>query len=358
MKAADIAKLTEEALAEAGAAGSAEELEALRIKYLGRKGMLPAIMKGLKDIEPSERSEVGRGANELKKSLSEVLKSRKTELGERGGPRPQQPAIDCSLPGTWRPTGSMHPISLVIAEAVRIFGALGFTVAEGPDVETKYRNFEALNTPDHHPSLDPRDTFWLETGECLRTQTSPVQIRVMESRPPPVRIITPGRCYRRDTTDGRLGHEPQTVREGADHFSVKVDRASTHSRGNADPIRFGPFQAHEVQVVPRSTEIAVRAEIGQRNLDPAVALEHGHHAPPGSGDETLSGRLRERTLESAQRVFLSPSRRDRPGQHEAQRQYSAQHAGMKPPHSDPALSALLIASTMKFCIDGVWPRTC
>ena len=199
MDAREIAKLTEEALAAARSAGSAEELESVRIKYLGRKGLLPAIMKGLGGLDPSERAAVGRGANELKKSLSAILAERKAELAGSGGAG--KPAFDCSLPGMWRGTGTMHPISLVIAEAVRIFGSLGFTVAEGPDVETKYRNFEALNTADHHPSLDPRDTFWLETGECLRTQTSPVQIRVMESRPPPVRIITPGRCYRRDTTD-------------------------------------------------------------------------------------------------------------------------------------------------------------
>jgi phenylalanyl-tRNA synthetase alpha chain len=95
----------------------------------------------------------------------------------------------------------MHPVSRVIEDTIRIFWKLGFTVAEGPDVETAYRNFEALNTPAHHPSLDNQDTFWLETGELLRTQTSPVQIRVMEKQQPPVRIITPGRCYRRDTTD-------------------------------------------------------------------------------------------------------------------------------------------------------------
>jgi phenylalanyl-tRNA synthetase alpha chain len=90
---------------------------------------------------------------------------------------------------------------MVIQDVIRIFGRLGFTVADGPDVETRYHNFEALNTPDHHPSLDARDTFWFASGKCLRTQTSPVQIRVMQSQRPPVRIITPGRCYRRDTTD-------------------------------------------------------------------------------------------------------------------------------------------------------------
>ena len=196
----EIAKLKESALQECQAAGSTAELEAVRIKYIGRNGFLPQIMKGLKDVDPDERSEYGRVANEFKVQVSSALDSRKAELAEKGSADAKS-VFDYSLPGVWRPAGSKHPISKIIEEAIRIFGKLGFTVAEGPDVETGYHNFEALNTPAHHPSLDRTDTFWLETGELLRTQTSPVQIRMMESRKPPVRIITPGRCYRRDTTD-------------------------------------------------------------------------------------------------------------------------------------------------------------
>jgi len=200
MDAAQLDKVREDVLSEIGMAETDEAVEALRIKYLGRKGLLPAVMKGLKDASPEDRADLGRAANEFKVAVGELLQQRKDELGSAAGSGKKKP-FDCSLPGRWRGKGSMHPVSMIIEEAARIFGRLGFTVAEGPDVETKYNNFDALNTPEHHPALDAQDTFWLETGELLRTQTSPVQIRVMKGRKPPVRIITPGRCYRRDTTD-------------------------------------------------------------------------------------------------------------------------------------------------------------
>ena len=200
MKAEDIATLKTQALNEARSARDSNGLEAVRIKYLGRKGLLPEIMKGLKDLAPDERSKAGQEANALKQELSALLEAAKSGL-QATAKKGKASVFDYTLPGNWRGLGSRHPISMVIEETIRIFAELGFTVAEGPDVETKHHNFDALNTPEHHPSLDRTDTFWLETGELLRTQTSPVQIRVMESRKPPVRIITPGRCYRRDTTD-------------------------------------------------------------------------------------------------------------------------------------------------------------
>jgi len=198
MKAAEIQKLKEDALREGGAAAGLQDLEAVRVKYLGRNGHLPRIMKELKDVPPEERSDAGRAANEFKLEIAALLDGRKNRLEADA---PKALAIDYTLPGRWPRVGAIHPISRVIEDTIRVFSRLGFTVAEGPDVETQYHNFDALNTPAHHPSLDPADTFWLETGELLRTQTSPVQIRVMETRQPPVRIITPGRCYRRDTTD-------------------------------------------------------------------------------------------------------------------------------------------------------------
>ena len=199
MNASDIAALKEQALQEAQAAGTADALEQVRIKYLGRKGLLPGIMTGLKDAAPAERPEMGRLANELKQELAARLAARRGEL--QAEPTGEAGAFDATLPGRWRGLGARHPISRIIEDAIGIFDTLGFSVADGPDIETEYHNFDALNTPDDHPSRDTQDTFWLETGRLLRTQTSPVQIRVMESRPPPVRIIAPGRCYRRDTTD-------------------------------------------------------------------------------------------------------------------------------------------------------------
>ena len=199
MNVSEISKVKKEALDAAGSAGSIDDLEAVRIKYLGRKGILPAMMKGLKDLDPAERGGAGREANEFKNAVTTLLEERRISLESRAGE--DRVAMDYSLPGRWHRTGSVHPISRVITEAVRIFGRLGFAVAEGPDVESSFNNFEALNTPPHHPSLDAQDTFWFNNGSLLRTQTSPVQIRIMQEHRPPVRIITPGRCYRRDTTD-------------------------------------------------------------------------------------------------------------------------------------------------------------
>ena len=200
MKASDIIQLKVQALEEAKVARTAADLEAVRVRYLGRKGLLPAIMEGMKDLPPGERPEAGKRANELKQELNAALDSAKAALQDAGTAGGAQ-RFDPTLPGLWRGPGSRHPVTQVIEETIRIFGMLGFTVADGPDIETEYHNFDALNTPADHPSRDTQDTFWLSAGTLLRTQTSPVQIRVMESRRPPVRIIAPGRCYRRDTTD-------------------------------------------------------------------------------------------------------------------------------------------------------------
>lgn len=198
MKATDIVTLKEAALQEARQAASAAALEKVRIKYLGRNGRLPEIMQGLKNLSAADRPDAGRYANELKQALTDLLAARRREL-QTGDKQPD--AFDYTLPGRWRRLGTRHPISRIIEDTAQIFARLGFTIADGPDIETEYYNFDALNTPAHHPSRDTQDTFWLETGQLLRTQTSPVQIRVMEKQKPPVRIIAPGRCYRRDTTD-------------------------------------------------------------------------------------------------------------------------------------------------------------
>ncbi len=199
MTPADVESLRERALAEIAAAADAAAVEQARIRYLGRNGLIPALMKGLRDVAPEQRAAVGRGTNALRDAVTAALEARKAALAT--GDAAPAAAFDFSLPGRWRGAGSMHPVARVIEEATRIFATLGFTVADGPDIETRFNNFEALNTPPHHPSMDERDTFWLGEDLLLRTQTSPVQVRVMQSRKPPVRIVNPGRCYRRDTTD-------------------------------------------------------------------------------------------------------------------------------------------------------------
>ena len=200
MNIAELSKLHEESLAEAAAAADAAAVEQARVKYLGRNGLIPAVMKQLRDVPAEERPAFGKAANAWRQAFEEALKARSAALEETSGAE-AAPAFDFTLPGRWPQGGSLHPLSKVVAEVARIFARIGFTVADGPDIENKFNNFTALNTAPHHPSMDQSDTLWLTDDLLLRTQTSPVQIRTMMSRKPPVRIICPGRTYRRDTMD-------------------------------------------------------------------------------------------------------------------------------------------------------------
>ena len=200
MDLAELQTLQEGSLRELAGAADAAALEQTRVKYLGRNGLIPATMKGLKDVAPAERPAFGKAANAWRQAFEEALKARQAALEEAGGDA-AAPAFDFTLPGRWPAAGSTHPLSQVVAEVARIFARIGFTVADGPDIENKFNNFTALNTAPHHPSMDQSDTLWLDDDLLLRTQTSPVQIRAMMARKPPVRIICPGRTYRRDTMD-------------------------------------------------------------------------------------------------------------------------------------------------------------
>ena len=198
-------------LAEIAAAADAAAVEQLRIKYVGRNGSIPALIKGMKDVPKEERPAFGKAVQAWRAEVEAALAA-KGAGGAAGGGKVED--VDATLPGRWPAPGVEHPLSRVIADTARIFGKLGFTVADGPDIETRFNNFTALNTPLHHPTNDRTDTFWIDCPEIrgegmaqnpedllLRTQTSPVQIRTMLANKPPVRVICPGRTYRRDTTD-------------------------------------------------------------------------------------------------------------------------------------------------------------
>lgn len=200
MNQSDLQSLKETALAEIAAAQDAPSLETVRVKYDGRKGLLHEVMKALKDVAPADRPAFGKGVNELKNAIQSALDQRKTDL-ETSSSVPK-PGFDLTLPGRWRGLGSKHPITQLIERATDIFHSLGFTVASGPDIDTVFNNFDALNHPPGHPARDVKDTFYLDDPNLLlRTHTSPVQVRYMLSHPPPIRIVVPGRCYRRDTPD-------------------------------------------------------------------------------------------------------------------------------------------------------------
>jgi len=180
-----------------GSASSENELEELRVRFLGRKSELNQMSRGLGGMEPSERKAVGQAVNALKKDVGAMLTAAKDRLA--GGRA--KPGLDLTLPGRRPWVGRRHPLMRTLSRLEEIFTLLGFEVALGPHIEDDFHNFEALNIPADHPARDMHDTFYVEGGRLLRTHTSPVQIRTMMSRKPPIRIIAPGRVYRNETPD-------------------------------------------------------------------------------------------------------------------------------------------------------------
>lgn len=199
---AQLAALREEATAAIATTETLDQLEQLRINYLGKKGQLSVVLRGMGKLTPEERPQIGALANDVKEALQASLEQKRQDL-QAAQIEAQLIAetLDVTMPGVYRPQGRLHPINSTIDRVVDIFVGLGYTVASGPEMETDYYNFEALNTPPDHPARDMQDTFYLPDGNLLRTHTSSVQIRYMEANDPPIRIIAPGRVYRRDTVD-------------------------------------------------------------------------------------------------------------------------------------------------------------
>ncbi|MDP3919383.1 MAG: phenylalanine--tRNA ligase subunit alpha [Candidatus Omnitrophota bacterium] len=193
-----VSEVEKEAQAQLKDIGSREDLEAFRIAYLGKKGKLGELMARLKTLSAEERRDWGREVNRLKGYLEESLRTLCESLPDAST---SEGNFDETLPGIRPAVGKLHPISQTIREICRIFGRMGFAVVEGPEVETEFYNFTALNISLDHASRDSFDTFYTDSGSLLRSQTSTVQIRVMEKNDPPLRIIAPGRVYRPDTVD-------------------------------------------------------------------------------------------------------------------------------------------------------------
>ena len=198
--------LREQAEAALREAGSEEEIQAVRTKFLGRKGLLTGLLRNIAKVAPEERPRFGQDCNQVKESLSAQIDR---ALAERTASRKEQDIlrdrIDVTLPGRAVRYGRLHPVTQVREEICRIFAGLGFSTVEGPEIELDYYNFEALNIPKDHPARDMQDTFYVEDNIVLRTHTSPVQVRIMEKTRPPVRILSPGRVYRRDSD---VSHTP------------------------------------------------------------------------------------------------------------------------------------------------------
>ncbi|HHH39316.1 MAG TPA: phenylalanine--tRNA ligase subunit alpha, partial [Sedimenticola sp.] len=202
----DLARLIEEATARIAAAATLVELDEVRVTYLGKSGELTGRLKQLGRLPKEERPAAGQAINRAKQTLQERIEQRRGELEQAAlQQRLASERVDVTLPGRGHGVGGLHPVTRTLERIERLFANAGFTVAEGPEIEDDYHNFEALNIPAHHPARAMHDTFYFDAHLLLRTHTSPVQIRVMEAAGPPLKIIAPGRVYR---CDSDLTHTP------------------------------------------------------------------------------------------------------------------------------------------------------
>jgi len=196
----DLDTLSSQALAEAAAAETLDALDALRVRLLGKQGEVTALLKQLGSLPAEQRKAQGEQINRLRDTLAAALAERKGTLEEQAFlARIASERIDVTLPGRQRDRGAIHPVSRTLERITAIFASLGYAVADGPEIEDDWHNFEALNFPPHHPARAMHDTFYFGDGRLLRTHTSPVQIRAMNGRQPPIRIIAPGKVYRSDS---------------------------------------------------------------------------------------------------------------------------------------------------------------
>lgn len=184
-----------------------EQLEALRVRLLGKKGELTAVLRGMGQLSTEERPKIGQLANEVRTYIEEKIEEKGAALAAAAlDIRLKSERIDITMPGTRQTAGHRHPLAKIEAEMCDVFRSMGFDISEGPEVEFDYYNFEALNTPANHPARDVQDTFYITDNMLLRSQTSSVQIRTMEKTKPPIRIVAPGRVYRSDSVDAT--HSP------------------------------------------------------------------------------------------------------------------------------------------------------
>lgn len=243
----EILSLKELFLKELKSAKALTELQQLRVKYLGKKGLVTSRLKSLSSISPEIRPEYGKAINDVKGFITEELENREADLKSEEHKRLiLSETLDITLPGKFTPFGREHPVNTVLAEIIGIFVPMGFEVKEGPEVELDYYNFEALNMPKDHPARDMQDTLYISEEVVLRTHTSPVQIRVMEKTKPPLKVIAPGKVYR---CDADICHTPMFHQ--VEGFMVDTDisfsdlkgvlESFIHSFFNMDtPVRFRP----------------------------------------------------------------------------------------------------------------------
>ncbi|MFZ4589167.1 MAG: phenylalanine--tRNA ligase subunit alpha [Terrimicrobiaceae bacterium] len=274
--------LRAEALAQIAAASDAPSLEAARVKYLGKGGSITALSEGMRNVSKEDRPKFGKLLNDLRSAVTSALEESQSRL-LAAADSAAVASLDLTLPGTFPAPGTLHPLTQLMDRAVQCFRRMGFSIAEGPDIETEWHCFDALNTPPDHPARNEQDTFYLPDGRLLRSHTSSVQIRVMETTPPPVRIIAPGAAYRRDEVDAT--HLAQFTQMEGLYVAERVSLADLKGTlefffrelfGSGTEIQFRP---HFFPFTEPSYEIDIRAEAlggewmelaGCGMVDPAV----------------------------------------------------------------------------------------
>jgi len=239
----EIQQIESKAVAEIQAAQDEKTLEELRICHLGRKSPLRLVMGQIGQLPATERPASGQIAGQAQKAIQQAFDDKEMALGQAAE---AGSALDVTLPGRRPLIGRAHPLAQLTDELVNIFQGMGFDIADGPEAEDEYHNFDALNTPDDHPARDSHDTFYLEDTGLLRTQTSTVQIRVMEKIPPPIRIISPGRCYRKETVDA------------THHFAFHQIEGLYVDRGVSFADLKGTIEAMGRQVLGEDTKVRFR----------------------------------------------------------------------------------------------------
>lgn len=238
------------------------DLENIRVRYLGKKGELTAVLRGMGSLAPEERPVIGQLANEVRAAIEAAIAKKSAELKERTlNAKLRHEKLDVTIPGKATRMGHQHPLSRVQREMENIFIGMGFQIAEGPEVEYDYYNFQALNIPENHPARDTQDTFYITDNILLRSQTSPVQARVMEKQQPPIRIISPGRVYRSDALDAThspLFHQMEglVVDKGITMSDLKgtLETFAKKMFGETTKIRFRP---HHFPFTEPSAEVDV-----------------------------------------------------------------------------------------------------
>ena len=259
--------LVRDAEAAIAAAGTLGELDEVRVRFLGRRGRITAESRAVGTLAPGLRPEAGKRLNDAMRAVRAALDARKAALAAQAlRSRLASERIDVSLPGRSRPSGGLHPVTRTLERIASLFRSIGFEVAEGPELEDEYHNFEALNIPAHHPARAMQDTFYFPDGRLLRTHTSPVQIRVMRSRRPPLRIIAPGRVYRCDSDQT---HTPMFHQ--VEGLMVGEDVSFAHLKGILHDFLRRFFEADDLEVRFRpsyfpftepSAEVDIRGERG------------------------------------------------------------------------------------------------